>query len=207
MKIARYMLVIASVILLGLLVNTGCKKGAQLEPADLGDMESPAGEVPGVSLGEPTVGEGAGVAITDVKFVLPSLEEVGVDSKRISRHAKIKVIYEGELESDIELTLDGNPVAHTVLSNENGELLLKPNMPLHNLKEYTILGQSFKVKAPGDINGDGLSDFVVGAPDFDDGNYKGAAYVFFGNPDNAYPSSYQGADVKMYVGTFEAKFG
>jgi hypothetical protein len=90
--------------------------------------------------------------------------------------------------------------------------VVKPNLPLHNLKDYEIaLGEatySFKVRAPGDINGDGLSDFVVGIPDYVYGNVKGAVIAVYGKPDLDFPLWFDdAADVIMYGGNVDAKLG
>jgi hypothetical protein len=48
-------------------------------------------------------------------------------------------------------------------------------------KEYSGFGEN--VNSAGDVNGDGYSDIIVGAPYFTDGQqYEGAAYVFHGSP-------------------------
>jgi hypothetical protein len=48
-------------------------------------------------------------------------------------------------------------------------------------KEYSGFGKN--VNSAGDVNGDGYSDIIVGAPYFTDGQqYEGAAYVFHGSP-------------------------
>lgn len=175
MKITKYMLVITSILVIGLMMNAGCKKGAQGDVADLGDGDAPSAESPPGTSGDD-------ITISEVKLILPNDEELELDSMRISRHSKIKVMYEGELSSDIGLKMGGDSVAYTVLSDADGEALLKPKMPMHNLKEYELGDASFTVKAPGDINGDGLSDFVVGAPHW----VKGSAHIFLGNEDMDY---------------------
>jgi hypothetical protein len=55
--------------------------------------------------------------------------------------------------------------------------------------------------ASGDINGDGLSDFVIAAPDVAAGNGSrskaGAVYVFYGRKEDPYPVTTSGADVTL----------
>ncbi len=211
MKRALYMVF---VILSAFLVSVGCERGAEGPPAGIGEIEGEAG-LPSVELGEeeegavPEEGEVA-FAVKEVKIVLPNDEEVALDSKRISRYAKIIIRYDGEREVEPVLKLGGQEVELTQLKDEAGELVVKPKLPLHNLKDYDLaLGEethSFKVRAPGDINGDGLSDFIVGAPNFDDGTNKGAAYVYFGKEDLHY-NSYDDADIKIFGDSVDALLG
>lgn len=198
MKIPRYMFVIVSVLVIGLVMNAGCKKGAQEGAAaaleDAGDSTTDTGS-----------DEAVAFTIKAVALVLPNQEEVGTDSKRLSRHSKIKVTYEGELPSDIGLKSGDDAVEYTVLSDSDGELLVKPKMPMHNLEMYELGDFSFTVKAPGDINGDGLSDFVVGAPL--KSNF-GVAYVFYGvSPLNYGLSATTSANVRLLGNVANAEFG
>jgi hypothetical protein len=176
MKITRYALVVVSLLMMGVLLNAGCSKGGQWDATDL-DGGAPSTGTPGTSPGGGGGDESVAFTIKEVTLVLPNQDEVGLDSKRISRYSSIKVAYVGDLPSDIGLKMGGNSVEYAVLSDVDGELLIKPAMPMHNLKTYELGDFSFTIKAPGDINGDGYSDFVAGAPL--KSNF-GAAYVFFG---------------------------
>lgn len=202
MKLYRLMALTFGLFMVVAMWGTGCEREAGWTVGEEPALEAPEGEVGVV---EPGVEEAA-FAITEVKLMLPNDDEVALDSKRISRYSKIKILYEGERDADPVVTLDGNPVEYTIISDEDGVLLIKPNMPLHNLKTYAIADYTFKVRAPGDVNGDGLSDFVVGAPLYDDGANRGAAFVFFGKTDLNY-ESYADADVRIVGDSVDARLG
>jgi len=136
---------------------------------------------------------------------LPNGDELETDSMRISRHSKIKVMHDGELPADIGLKMGGYAVAYTVLSDVDGEAILKPNMPMHNLEEYELGDSSFTVKAPGDINGDGFSDFVAGAPVKP--NF-GKAYAIYGKDTLDYSTTVSNASsVAISSNVPHTKFG
>ena len=186
------------VIMLTLLIavaGAGCRGDGEGWPSDLGGTPG-GGATPGGGGGTPGGGGGTpgGVAfsVTAMKLVQPSGEELAIDEvqTRVSRAANIKITYTGARAIEPALTLDGQAVELQVVSEADGVLIVKPMLPLHNLKKYNFaLGDSaaaFKVKAPGDINGDGQGDFIVGAPGYQESQGSpaaivyGAAFVYFG---------------------------
>jgi hypothetical protein len=64
-----------------------------------------------------------------------------------------------------------------------------PTVPDQTVGYPTEAGAGRSIAAPGDLNGDGVDDFVVGRPSFDDGsNATGRADVYFGSPNPSFDS-------------------
>ena len=188
---------ILPVLVLVLVFGAGCKRGAN----QWGDLEGESTDL--------SEGAEADVQDTDVSlsFLLPNGDEVGVDSHRISRHSRIKVGAESDpsqcklMWKDVEVPM--NEVAMGNIAQSENEIILKADKPLHN-GEYTLCGVTFKTKAPGDLNADGISDMVIGGSRaFGD---KGAAFIFFGK-DNPEWESYEDADVTIQSSLQHGRFG
>ncbi|MCK4826543.1 hypothetical protein KA005_62955, partial [bacterium] len=115
------------------LVGTGCRGKKEVELTDVGTEGEP-GIAPEAEGTTPIMVPGAeNVAIM---LINPNDAELDLAAKNISRHAKIKITYDGEL-SEYELMLGSGVIDVDVVSQSDGELILKPKKPMHNLKEYT----------------------------------------------------------------------
>ncbi len=185
----KYRGYVVMLIMLIAVAGVGCRGGGEGWPPELSGTTG-GGETPGGV--DTPIEQGTTFAVTAMKLVLPSGEELAIDETqmRVSRATSIKIEYTGTRAIEPSLMVEGAAVELAVVSEADGVLIVKPKLPLHNLKKYDFaLGESvasFKVKAPGDINGDGKGDFVVGAPGYAElqgtpaVTVYGAAFVYFG---------------------------
>lgn len=87
---------------------------------------------------------------------------------------------------------NGSGAAYVVFGGQSGNVDISA---LDGTTGFTITGAStsdrlgFSVAGGGDINGDGVSDFIVGAPGSNVFIPLGAAYVFFGRKDGIYSAA------------------
>lgn len=82
--------------------------------------------------------------------------------------------------------------------------------PLSTSANRSLIGSQasadygYSVSTAGDINGDGYSDVIIGAPDFDNGQYnEGAAFVHYGSINGIGAT----ADLMLEVNQVQASFG
>ena len=68
-----------------------------------------------------------------------------------------------------------------------GTIFISTGGTLFISTDITLIGGGYSVSSAGDINGDGLADFIIGAPVANQG--VGEAYVIYGKQGGGYPTS------------------
>lgn len=87
--------------------------------------------------------------------------------------------------ADVLVAAPGSGVVHVYHGSMAG-LTVPPALSIPSPQPGSGFGSS--VATAGDVNGDGYSDIIIGAPDFSNGEPgEGAAFVYFGAPDGIDP--------------------
>lgn len=129
------------------------------------------------------------------------LKVLDANGKQLPAHFTVK-------NNQIEIAVDARNAAsplsiESVLGNmiiQQAKTLLQPN------QVGAQMGAS--VSGAGDINGDGLADIIVAAPNFSDSeSQEGAVFVYYGSsPNGINPNNYTKLEKKCCEWTFRATF-
>jgi len=118
------------------------------------------------------------------KLELDALPETNDDVHRVHRYSEIEIAYDGDRGSDQpQLTSSGNAVSAAIDTATAGIVIIAPDEPLRNMQAYQVVmgGRTFQftVRVPGDVNADGKSEIVIGAPLNTSGSISGRVLISY----------------------------